>query len=212
QNLSPYSSETSAGTGVDQVVTRKPRDSTYMAAQYIYAIWLVIMIIKAVIGFRANMKFNIRWMGKYNILLCLDTIFECVLTTLGAMFQDMSHLDEGGMIRRYCTTYLVLVIQVYGFFCCWLHLRWVLAEMPQLLTPTMPRESLLGLMFPTAASSRATTTTTAAAGLGTGGAVVASSESTTPGTATTVQTTIVSPSDLEAGTVVTTSSSESPSS
>lgn len=47
-------------------------------------------------------------MGKYNILLGLDTIFELVHSTLGIIFQDLSQLDEAAMIRRYCSTYAVV--------------------------------------------------------------------------------------------------------
>ncbi|KAG0072300.1 hypothetical protein BGZ93_008534 [Podila epicladia] len=163
KNLTPYTL-TYSGVNGDQVI-KKNKDPAYLAAQYIYALWLILMIIKAVIGFRANLKFNIRWMGKYNIFLGLDTIFEFVYSTLGIIFQDMSHLDEAAMIRRYCSIYTVLILQVYGFFCCWLHLRWVHAEMPHLLAPAMPRESLLGLMFPMATS---TSTAERAAATGSG--------------------------------------------
>lgn len=47
-------------------------------------------------------------MGKYNILLGLDTIFELFHSTLGIIFQDMSQLDEAAMIRRYCSIYAVV--------------------------------------------------------------------------------------------------------
>ncbi|KAF9304834.1 hypothetical protein BGZ74_000433, partial [Mortierella antarctica] len=167
KNLTPYTL-TYSGVNGDQVI-KKNKDPAYLAAQYIYALWLILMVIKAVVGFRANLKFNIRWMGKYNIFLGLDTIFELVHSTLGIIFQDMSHLDEAAMIRRYCSIYAVLILQVYGFFCCWLHLRWVHAEMPHLLAPAMPRESLLGLMFPMATStSTAERATAAGTGAGAG--------------------------------------------
>ncbi|KAG0049576.1 hypothetical protein BGZ83_005585 [Gryganskiella cystojenkinii] len=89
---------TSTTTG-DGVIIKRPKDPAYLAAQYIYAIWLILMMVKAVIGFRANLK---------------------------------------------------LLLQGYGFFCAWIHLKWVCAEMPHLLAPTLPAQSLLGLMFPMA--------------------------------------------------------------
>ncbi|KAF9380895.1 hypothetical protein CPB97_008081 [Podila verticillata] len=192
KSLTPYT-VTFSGSNGGQVI-KKNKDTAYLAAQYIYTLWLILMIIKALVGFRANMKFNIRWMGKYNILLGLDTIFELFHSTLGIIFQDMSQLDEAAMIRRYCSTYAVLMLQVYGFFCCWLHLRWVLAEMPHLLAPTMPRESLLGLMFPMASSSTSSSTERAISGTGTTGGESGSGQTTTtttnvPVTLTTATTT-----------------------
>ncbi|KAG0330998.1 hypothetical protein BG000_011299 [Podila horticola] len=164
KNLAPYTLTYSGANG-DQII-RKSKDPAYLAAQYIYALWLVLMVIKALVGFRANLKFNLRWMGMYNIFLGLDTVFELFHSTLGIIFQDMNNLDEAAMIRRYCSTYAVLILQVYGFFCCWLHLRWVHAEMPHLLAPAMPHESLLGLMFPMVTTS--TTERAAATGIATG--------------------------------------------
>ncbi|KAF9902687.1 hypothetical protein BX616_001851, partial [Lobosporangium transversale] len=149
-NLTPSTPTT---TGDGQLILR-PRDPAYLAAQYIYATWLMMMMIKAVIGFRANLKFNVRWMSIYNVLLGLDTGFEFVHTTLGVLFQDMSQLDEAGIIRHYCVSYLILILQLYGFFCCWIHLKWVNIEMPHLFAADRPPQSLLGLMFPMAISSR----------------------------------------------------------
>ncbi|KAG9327014.1 hypothetical protein KVV02_006491 [Mortierella alpina] len=133
--------------------TQQGKDPAYLAAQYIYVVWLFLMIAKALVGFWANLKFKIRWMSKYNILLGLDSVFEFVRTMLGlTIFEDMSRLDEAAIIRVYCARFFLLMLQCYGFFCCWIHLKWVLVEMPQLETPTLPRQSLLGLMFPRATS------------------------------------------------------------
>ncbi|KAG0029283.1 hypothetical protein BGZ81_003956 [Podila clonocystis] len=186
KNLTPYTLTYSGANG-DQVIKRN-KDSAYLAAQYIYALWLILMVIKAIVGFRANLKFNIRWMGKYNIFLGLDTIFELIHSTLGIIFQDMAQLDEAAMIRRYCSTYAVLILQVYGFFCCWLHLRWVYAEMPHLLAPAVPRESLLGLMFPMASSTTEQATTTGAGATGTGLEQETATANAGPGTLTTTAT------------------------
>ncbi|KAF9941611.1 hypothetical protein BGZ67_004442 [Mortierella alpina] len=133
--------------------TQQGKDPAYLAAQYIYVVWLFLMIAKALVGFWANLKFKIRWMSKYNILLGLDSVFEFVRTMLGlTIFEDLSRLDEAAIIRVYCARFFLLMLQCYGFFCCWIHLKWVLVEMPQLETPTLPRQSLLGLMFPRATS------------------------------------------------------------
>ncbi|KAF9999869.1 hypothetical protein BGZ80_000505 [Entomortierella chlamydospora] len=164
QNLSP-NTYSSIGNG-QQLVRRK--DSAYLAAQYLYTIWLIAMMVKAIIGFRANLKFNIRWMGIYNILFGIDTGFEFIHTTLGIIFQDTSQLDDADIINRYCVSFLILIIQIYGFICCWMHLRWVHAEMPHLITPTSPRETFFEMMVPTAlrrsrgthATGRAIATTT----------------------------------------------------
>ncbi|KAF8938855.1 hypothetical protein BGZ58_011305 [Dissophora ornata] len=51
-NLSPTTSAT-AGNG-QQIIQFK--DSTYLAAQYIYALWLIFMMLKAIVGLRANLK------------------------------------------------------------------------------------------------------------------------------------------------------------
>ncbi|KAF9428925.1 hypothetical protein BGZ94_000489 [Podila epigama] len=53
KNLSP-TSDSSSGTGGP--IIKIPKDSAYLAAQYIYAAWLILMIIKAIIGSRANLK------------------------------------------------------------------------------------------------------------------------------------------------------------
>ncbi|KAI7818795.1 hypothetical protein BC939DRAFT_278371 [Gamsiella multidivaricata] len=104
QNLSP-TTPTAIGNG--QQVER-PKDGAYLAAQYIYAIWLISMMLKAIVGLRANLKFNIRWMGIYNVLFGIDTGFEFIHTTLGVIFQDVSQLDEAGIIRHYCVGYLIV--------------------------------------------------------------------------------------------------------
>lgn len=39
-----------------------------------------------------------------------------------------------------------LILQIYGLFCCWIHLRWVRIEMPHL--STIPQDSLWRMMFP----------------------------------------------------------------
>lgn len=54
KNLAPYTLTYSGANG-DQVI-RKSKDPAYLAAQYIYALWLVLMVIKALVGFRANLK------------------------------------------------------------------------------------------------------------------------------------------------------------
>ncbi|KAF9584422.1 hypothetical protein BGW38_006511 [Lunasporangiospora selenospora] len=92
-----------------QQVVRRSKDPAYVAAQYIYAIWLALMMLKAIVGFRANLKFNVRWMGIYNILFGCDTLFEFIRTTLGVIFQDLSQLDEGAVIRYYCANYSLAV-------------------------------------------------------------------------------------------------------
>ncbi|KAI1312644.1 hypothetical protein EDD11_002916, partial [Mortierella claussenii] len=103
QNLSP-STSTTASNGQ---MMMKPKDPAYLAAQYIYAIWLVMMMLKAIVELRANLNFDVRWMGRYNLLLGIDTGFEFIHTTLSIVFQDMSQLDEAAIIRRYCVSYLI---------------------------------------------------------------------------------------------------------
>ncbi|KAF9434403.1 hypothetical protein BGZ76_008086, partial [Entomortierella beljakovae] len=146
QNLSP-NTIVSDGTGL---VELRRKDAGYLAAQYIYAVWLVLMMIKAVIGFRANIRFNVRWMGIYNKLFGIDTGFEFVHATLGVIFQDTSNLDDSGLVKKYCISYLILLGQIYGIFCCWMHLRWVSVEMADLFLPGAPRETLFQLMIPKA--------------------------------------------------------------
>ncbi|KAF9921153.1 hypothetical protein FBU30_008871, partial [Linnemannia zychae] len=58
-----------------------------------------------------------------------------------------------------------LLIQCYGFFCVWMHNKWVSSEMPHLLLRQDPPMTLLRLMFPMAYSrasdqTNANTTTT----------------------------------------------------
>ncbi|KAF9944929.1 hypothetical protein BGZ70_004208, partial [Mortierella alpina] len=36
--------------------TQQGKDPAYLAAQYIYVIWLLLMVIKALVGFWANLK------------------------------------------------------------------------------------------------------------------------------------------------------------
>ncbi|KAK3816383.1 MAG: hypothetical protein J3Q66DRAFT_342368 [Benniella sp.] len=142
KNLAPSSPATSG----DGHIIEKPKEPTYLAAQYIYAIWLIVMMLKALIGIRANLEFHLRWMAKYNLLLAIDTGFEFIHTTLGVIFEDMSQMDEAATIRHYCVGFLILIFQIYGFICCWLHLKWVRLEMPH-LTET-PQESFWRLVFP----------------------------------------------------------------
>ncbi|KAF9541416.1 hypothetical protein EC957_003092 [Mortierella hygrophila] len=144
QNL-PATVTTTLPNGTIQI-SRK--DVAYMVAQYAYAIWLVLMVLKAIVGFRANFKFNLRWMGKYNILFGLDTAFEFVHTTLGFIFQDLGPVDDSEIIRHYAINFLILVIQCYGFFCVWMHSKWAITEMPQLVNPEGPPMTLLRLMVP----------------------------------------------------------------
>jgi len=49
----PLTTTTTTGDGV---VVHKLKDPAYLLAQYVYTIWLILMMIKAVIGFRANLK------------------------------------------------------------------------------------------------------------------------------------------------------------
>ncbi|KAF9202270.1 hypothetical protein BGZ49_007554 [Haplosporangium sp. Z 27] len=157
QNMNPNSIAI-IGNG-EQV--EKPKDPAYMAAQYIYGIWMITMMINAIIGFRANLKFNLRWMSIFNILFGIDTGFEFIHTTLGVIFQDTSQLNDSAIIQTYCLSYVILMIQLYGFFCCWMHLRWIHAEMPQLLTA--PRETFFQMMVPIALRrSRGNSTTISA--------------------------------------------------
>ncbi|GJJ74106.1 hypothetical protein EMPS_06464 [Entomortierella parvispora] len=149
----PLMATTTTGAGV---VVSKPKDPAYLLAQYVYTSWLILMMIKAVIGFRANLKFNIRWMGRYNLLFGIDTVFEFFHTVLGIIFSDMSALSDMDVVRRYCGGFSILLLQIYGFFCTWMHLKWVSAEMPHLLSPSLPTESLLGLMFPRAIAASPT--------------------------------------------------------
>ncbi|KAF9960709.1 hypothetical protein BGZ65_011802 [Modicella reniformis] len=127
-NLAPTSfMPTDNGQAVE-----RPKDAIYLLAQYIYAIWLIAMMLKAIIGLRANLKFNIHWMAKYNVLLGIDTGFEFIHTTLGIIFEDLSQMDDAAVIRHYCVSYFV----------------WVRVEMPHLLAPDMRRQSFWELMFP----------------------------------------------------------------
>ncbi|KAF9944405.1 hypothetical protein BGZ72_002426, partial [Mortierella alpina] len=136
---------------VNQVKTLRIQHPAWLAAQYIYVVWLFLMVVKALVGFWANLKFRTRWMSNYNILLGLDSMMEFVRTMLGlTIFENLSKLDEAGIIRVYCARFSILMLQCYGFFCCYMHLKWVLVEMPQLATPAQPRQSFLGLMFPRA--------------------------------------------------------------
>ncbi|KAF9366215.1 hypothetical protein BGX34_005141 [Mortierella sp. NVP85] len=52
KNLAP----TSPATLGDGHIIEKPKEPTYLAAQYIYAIWLIAMMLKALIGIRANLE------------------------------------------------------------------------------------------------------------------------------------------------------------
>lgn len=52
KNLSP----TTPTTLGDGYIIEKPKDAPYLAAQYIYAIWLAMMMLKAIIGIRANLE------------------------------------------------------------------------------------------------------------------------------------------------------------
>ncbi|KAK5814286.1 hypothetical protein F5H01DRAFT_346296 [Linnemannia elongata] len=148
QNLAP----TVATAFPDGTIRQSRKDPAYMVAQYAYAIWLLLMFLKAIVGFRANFKFNLRWMGRYSILFGLDTAFEFVHTTLGVIFQDLNSLDDSEIIRHYAISFLILVIQCYGFFCVWMHGKWVITEMPQLMNPEDPPMTLLRLMVPWAYS------------------------------------------------------------
>ncbi|KAG0228332.1 hypothetical protein BGX31_006610 [Mortierella sp. GBA43] len=125
-NLS-LTTPTTLGNG--QII-QKPKDTPYLVVQYVYAAWLIAMILKAIIGFRANLKFNLRWMSKYNILLGIDTGFEFIHTTLGVIFEDMSQMDEAETIRHYCVGFLI----------------WVRMEMPDLSTTR--QDPLWRLMLP----------------------------------------------------------------
>ena len=104
------------------------------------------------------------------------------------------------------------MIQFYGFFCVWMHRKWVMSEMPQLMREYPPM-TFLRLMFPCAYSiADASGTSTAVA------ATVASS--TTPETTETgvgagagAVAMIVDPRSLEEGatnvTTTTTTTTES---
>ncbi|KAG0316987.1 hypothetical protein BGZ97_006070 [Linnemannia gamsii] len=148
QNLSPITTSTFP----DGTIRQSRKDPAYLSAQYAYATWLLLMALKAIVGFRANYKFNMRWMGKYNILFGLDTAFEFVHSTLGVIFQNLNSLDDSEIIRHYTISFLILVIQCYGFFCVWMHRKWVMAEIPQLMNPEGPPMTFLRLMFPCAYS------------------------------------------------------------
>ncbi|KAF9147871.1 hypothetical protein BG015_010420 [Linnemannia schmuckeri] len=146
QNLAP----TAITTFPDGAIRQSRKDLAYLVAQYAYALWLLFMTLKAIVGFRANLKFNLRWMGKYNILFGLDTAFEFLHTTLGVIFQDLNSLDDAQIIRHYAISFLILLIQCYGFFCVWMHRKWVMTEMPHLMNSEGPPMTLLRLMFPCA--------------------------------------------------------------
>ncbi|KAG0374765.1 hypothetical protein BGX24_009991 [Mortierella sp. AD032] len=148
QNLAPSTITTLPDGNIR--VTHK--DSAYMVAQYAYALWLLFMALKALVGFRANLKFNLRWMGIYNLLFGMDTAFEFVHTTLGVIFQDLNSLNDAEIIRHYAISFLIMTIQCYGFFCVWMHKRWVMSEMPHLMNPEGPPMTFLRLMFPCAYS------------------------------------------------------------
>ncbi|KAF9903493.1 hypothetical protein EC991_003776 [Linnemannia zychae] len=144
QNLSPTVTTTLA----DGTIRITNRDPAYMVAQYAYAIWLFLMTLKTFVGFRANIKFNLRWMGIYNLLFGLDTAFEFVHTTLGVIFQDLNSMDDAQIIRHYAISFLILSIQCYGFFSVWMHRKWVMSEMPHLMRPEGPPMTFMRLMFP----------------------------------------------------------------
>ncbi|KAG0211993.1 hypothetical protein BGX33_003952 [Mortierella sp. NVP41] len=178
QNLEPMVTTTLPDGSKGQ--SRK--DPAYLTAQYVYAFWLLSMALKAIVGFRANLKFNLRWMGIYNVLFGMDTAFEFVHKTLGVIFQDMTALNDAEIIRHYTIGFLILLIQCYGFFCVWMHQRWVMSEMPHLMNEDPPM-SFLRLMFPMAysrsnqsatagaeasAAIQGTIETGAGAGIGTG--------------------------------------------
>ncbi|KAF9124825.1 hypothetical protein BGW39_007872 [Mortierella sp. 14UC] len=148
QNLSP----TVTTTLPDGNIRVSRKDTAYMVAQYAYAAWLLLMALKTLVGFRANIKFNLRWMGVYNLLFGLDTAFEFVHTTLGVIFQDLNSLNDAQIIRHYAISFLILMIQCYGFFCVWIHKRWVMSEMPHLINPEGPPMTFSRLMFPCAYS------------------------------------------------------------
>ncbi|KAF8949200.1 hypothetical protein BGZ47_008979 [Haplosporangium gracile] len=148
QNLTP----TAITTLPDGTIRQSRKDLAYLVAQYAYALWLLFMALKTIVGFRANLKFNLRWMGKYNILFGLDTAFEFLHTTLGVIFQDLSSLDDSQIIQHYAISFLILLIQCYGFFCVWMHKKWVMTEMPHLINPEGPPVTFFRLMFPCAYS------------------------------------------------------------
>ncbi|KAG0284061.1 hypothetical protein BGZ96_011558 [Linnemannia gamsii] len=133
QNLSP----TAITAFPDGTIRQSRKDPAYLAAQYAYTIWLVLMALKAIVGFRANLKFNLRWMGKYNALFGLDTVFEFAHTTLGVIFQDLNSMDDSEIIRHYTINFLI---------------KWVMSEMPQLMNPEDPPMTFLRLMVPCAYS------------------------------------------------------------
>jgi hypothetical protein len=60
KNLAPSSPATLG----DGHIIEKPKEPTYLAAQYIYAIWLIAMMLKALIGIRANLE------ASWTILAC----------------------------------------------------------------------------------------------------------------------------------------------
>ncbi|KAG0264861.1 hypothetical protein DFQ27_000958 [Actinomortierella ambigua] len=129
KNLSPSTPEYD-GTG--NIVRYKVKDTAYLMAQYVYIFWLSLMMLKAVMGFRANYVYHFRWMGIYNILLGFDCIFEFVRTNLSAIFTDLTGYTRKEIIRFYCLSYFLLFFQLYSFIFCWLHLRWAQMEMPYL--------------------------------------------------------------------------------
>ncbi|KAF9137206.1 hypothetical protein BGX30_010450 [Mortierella sp. GBA39] len=192
QNLPP----TVITTLPDGTIRISQKDIAYMVAQYAYAIWLVLMALKAIVGFRANFKFNLRWMGIYNVLFGLDTAFEFVHTTLGIIFQDLGSMDDSEIIRHYAINFLILVVQCYGFFCVWMHRKWVITEMPQLINPEGPPMTFLRLMVPWAysrsspssgnnrESTAGTTSETRETGSGTGTGVAVDPRTLEEGTAT----------------------------
>lgn len=218
QNLSPAV----ITTFPDGTIRYSRKDSAYMVAQYAYAIWLVLMALKAIVGFRANLKFNLRWMGKYNVLFGLDTAFEFVHTTLGVIFQDLNSLDDAEIIQHYTISFLILVIQCYGFFCVWMHRKWVITEMPQLMNPEGPPMTLLRLMVPWAYSSSSspssdnnrdstagTTPETRETGSGIGTGAAVDPRTLEEGTATALATASTPPPTTTATTTTTTTTTES---
>ncbi|KAF9083449.1 hypothetical protein BGX23_011480 [Mortierella sp. AD031] len=104
QNLEPMVTTTLPDGSKGQ--SRK--DPAYLTAQYVYAFWLLSMALKAIVGFRANLKFNLRWMGIYNVLFGMDTAFEFVHKTLGVIFQDMTALNDAEIIRHYTIGFLIV--------------------------------------------------------------------------------------------------------
>ncbi|KAG0236783.1 hypothetical protein BGW42_002651 [Actinomortierella wolfii] len=104
KNLAPSTPEYD---GMGTIVGYKVKDVAYLLAQYVYILWLGLMMIKALIGFRANYVYHLRWMGIYNVLLALDCVFEFVRTNLGAIFTDLSEYTRKEVVRFYCLSYFL---------------------------------------------------------------------------------------------------------